>query len=1433
MSTIKPKVREALKRGQFTEVNDDEVDYEFTSPSQFFSQNLTLLPMISTVQSQRQFYTDKFFNQALPLVHGEAPLVRSLKDEKTGETFESYIGNQTGVVRAEDDDDGATITDVSPDYIKYKTKAGKEKRKSLYNNFAFNRKTYATNTPLVKKGDTIKKGQLLAKTNYTDNEGNLNMGLNARIAVVPYKGWSFEDAVVISEDFAKRLASQHMYSMSQDFSSADERKNTTTNRDHFTSLFPKKFTKDQLTNIDENGVVKVGTVVKHGDPLILATRPRMVSSKDSDLGRLSKYLGKTRTDASLAWEHEADGIVTDVVKTKHGWKVNVRSEQPARPGDKLSIGRSGSKGTISKIIPQNLVPRTLDGRPVDVLFNPLGIPCYSSDTEILTDKGWISVVAADGSYKYMTLNPDTWCMELQEASHIHHYDYNGPMYHYNNSAIDILVTPNHRMYYTANVVDYTDPKVWFLDSTEHILTTTSSDQTLYMLGVSSLEKQEKIYLEFIKENITTVSNTDGQVHCVTVPNGIVFVRRNGKAVFSGNSRVNANLIMSMMLGKVADKTGKPIKIKSFNNRDEKWYEYVENLMKEHNITDVEDLYDPEKDRLLDNPVTVGNDYIIKMHHTAESKFSARGAGPVYTSDEQPARGGEPGLGCFVAGQTITSMYGPIDIGTVCERKMRIPVMSFDFDKREWCFKNITNWFTYRAKPEDIITVRFCTNAFRKIGMPFKMFNPAAIHVTKNHKVFRKDGSKVAIGDLNVGDKLYTYGPVPTDDQYALLYGTMLGDGYAHKNEDSIRIEHSYSQINYIKWKHSVLSGLLSRTYDHRRERNSKSSLVQKPFRSTSLTLSYPYLCKEIRQLCYSSEGRKTVTKEWLDKLTPLSIAVLIADDGCIYWSNTGRKCGLNLFMYSFTQEENEMLAARIKELTGIEFHLNNGYRYDGKKITKVYEAGLMCAYKKEDIIKAAKLILQYIPLDCLPQAKRSSIKRCLNIQDDRDYVRTIDIQPKIDLIPVEITSIEQYKPEKPNVTEINVYDFTVEDTHTYLAGNVLVSNSKQYSGLENNGIFSAGAYEIAKDAIHVRGQKNDDYWRAVRNGETPTLAKKSPFVWDKYIALMQGAGINTIDRGNGILQASPFTDRQFSAMNPKELDNPYIVDLNNMKPVVGGLFDPTNSLTDRWGKITLNEPYPNPGFEDAIANLLGLKKSEMYKVMTGEKDLNGKVGTKALQSALKSIDMDKMMAEAKQQFKHGPKSLKQKALNTMRYIKGLKANGLTPDELMITMVPVLPSKFRPYSAMGDTFIPGDANELYKDVFQMRNAQKQLEDELGPEEAMQNSMNMYASIKALYGFGDSLNKKIQQRGVSGFLDKLVGGTSKFSYLNRHVNAKPVDLTARSVIDVDPDLGMNEIGLPTKMAYTLFGPYIQQKLVQWGMSPAEAVEAIAREQEHLNK
>lgn len=861
----KIKTRQVLQNGQFKEVPESEVDYEFDSPSTIYNNTINLVPFQNAVQAARTFYSDKFINQSVPLVNGEAPYVSTLKDPSTNESFQHYLGLKTGVVSANADDNDSTVTEITPNYIKLKSSKGKTYEKPLYNNQSFNRKTFVTNTPIVKVGDKVKSGQILAKTNYTDDNGDLAMGLNARVAVVPYKGWTYEDSLVVSQDFANRMASEQMYGFNQDKDSPDS--GLKTGKTHYTALYPDKFNKDQLSNIDDNGVIKEGTIVHKGDPLILSTKARVISSNDAELGRLSKYLKNTRNDASITWDHDADGEVTDVVKNKSGWVVNVKSKTPIVPGDKITT-LNGNKSTISQVIPMNQMPRTLDGKPVDIIFNPLAWP----------------------------------------------------------------------------------------------------------------------------------------------------------------SRVNAAAMYSLMLGKVAEKTGKRYVLPSYNKSNESWYDMVEKELKDNNLSDVEPLYDPLEDRVLDNPVVVGNDYFVKLHHLGESKLSARSTG-IYSGDLQPLKGGD--------------------------------------------------------------------------------------------------------------------------------------------------------------------------------------------------------------------EGAK----------------------------------------------------------------------------------------------------------------------------------------------------------------------------------------SKRYSGLENAAIISSGAYNIIKDAIQLRGQKNDDYWRAVRMGETPHLSKTSPFVWDKYLAIMQGAGLNALERGNGVMQMSPFTDKQFERMLPVELENAHIVDLKDLKPVKGGLFDPAMSLTNKWGKITLTEPYPNPGFEDAITSLLGIKKSDIYDIMKGEKSLS-KYGTGniAIRKALADIDMDSMLKDSKEAFKSGPKSSKQKALNRIRYIDGLQKNGLTPDELMISRIPVLPTKFRPYSIMGDTFLPGDANELYKDVFQMNQVQKELRDELGNDSMRENAINMYNSIKALYGFGDSMNKKLQQRGVSGFMDKLVGGTSKFSYLNRAVNSKPVDMSGRSVIEMSPELTMDEIDLPNKIAYKIFAPYIQGELVKNGMKPKDAIKAI---------
>lgn len=1610
---------QVLKRGQFTEVPESEVDYEFEAPSALFNRTINLIPMQNAVTAQRAFYADKFFNQALPLNNGEIPYIQTLKDPATGESFERFVGRKTGVVTLDPEDGESTILAVSPDYIKYRNSKGQVRQKSLYNNFKFNRKSGITNIPLVKQGDIVSGDRLLAKTNYTADDGTLSLGLNARIALVPFKGWSADDAVVISEDFAKRLASQHMYTYRE-----NDDKSRITGKTHFTSLFPDQFTKEQLENIDENGVIKVGSRVKEGDPLILSTRPRMLSSQDQVLGRLSKHLKNTRNDASEVWDHHDEGVVTDVIKTKNGYKVNVSSINPARVGDKLTE-RSGNKSTIAKIIPQHLMPRTKDGQPVDMLFNQLGLPCYDGKTEILTkEDGWIPVKKTDLSHTYMTLNPDTLHMEWQKATDVHHYYHSGEMYGMENEDLSICVTPTHRHFtmplsgpadiptdlndmslggkfelkqaariageprkylkaakWAGESLDFpqvikiapgqegeqglmlplttwleilgyvvgdgicrgrrgkevlefgffgprNEDNLAYLDHLRNLfeselgLTCRRYGEVYHQLlgvfhtglinkvrqyarsickhmprklldlppayagiflsaaisairhipnfnrkegykcecsftytghgdldGIQEMFAKNGAALSFTRINRHAVScgvkpdagvcvNTGetpddfvidrykGKVHCVTVPNGVVLVRRNGKAYFSGNSRVNANLIYEVLLGKVAEKTGKRYTLPSFNKAGERWYDFVENELKQAGLSDTEELYDPELDRTLDQPVTVGNGYVMKLHHTADSKLSARGQGR-YDANFQPSKGGEEGQMCFAPKQVIHTENGPIDISTLCEKRLRVPVKTYDFDKQEWTYAYVTDWFVRRAPVEDLITVKFSTNSFRNADSPYKIFNHGCLHVTRNHMVFREDGSKVPIGTLKPGDFLYTYGPVPTEDQWALLYGTMLGDGYAHKNQDGIAIQHSVSQKNYVSWKQNILASLNAKMSDHNRisSENSLQTIWRKQkvsIRTSTVHISYAWIAKKLRQECYSN-GIKTITDQWLQKLTALSIVVLLLDDGCVSYDVKRHKYGVTINTLAFTPQENEKLAKRIYELTGLKFKVrrikNTAYSF-------------LVSYQKKTCEDVAALIGNYIPLESIPGSKwqLKELIAALGIQPTYQY----KLFAKRGLIPVEIRSIEPYKHDKPGVSEINVYDFTVEPTHSYLAGNVLVSNSKRISGLESVGLLSAGAYGVIKDAIHLRGEKNDDYWRQVRMGETPTLAKKSPFVWDKYLALMQGAGINAIDKGNGILQASPFTDRQFENMSPVELENPEIIDLKNLKPVKGGLFDPANSLSNKWAKITLDRPYPNPGFEDAIVSLLGIRKSDMYEIIKGDKSLEGYgKGSIALQKALADIDMDEMMAKAKNDFKHGPKSQKQKALNRMQYIKGLQKNGLTPDELMITKVPVIPASFRPYSMMGDTFIPGDVNELYKDVFLMRDAQRQLADTIGEDEAMANSLNMYNSIKALYGLGDTMNKKLQQRGVSGFMEKLVGGTSKFSFLNRSVNSKPVDFTGRAVIDVNPELGMDQIMLPRQMAMTMFAPYVQRKLVQNGMKPSDAIVAVTNKDDSAIK
>ena len=216
-------------------------------------------------------------------------------------------------------------------------------------------------------------------------------------------------------------------------------------------------------------------------------------------------------------------------------------------------------------------------------------------------------------------------------------------------------------------------------------------------------------------------------------------------------------------------------------------------------------------------------------------------------------------------------------------------------------------------------------------------------------------------------------------------------------------------------------------------------------------------------------------------------------------------------------------------------------------------------------------------------------------------------------------------------------------------------------------------------------------------------------------------------------------------------------------------------------------------------------------------------GPQAIRHALSTIDLEELTATALEQIKTGPKSKRSKAISAMHVAEGLKKSNIRPEELMVKQVPVVPPVYRPFAVQGDTFIAGDANELYQDLFKMIKARKAEELTFGKAHA-DTELNYRNSVRALYGFADPVEPKTKQRGVTGFMRKLSGkGGSKYSYTQRKLLAKPMDSSARSTIIPDPDLGMDEIGLPKDMAWGIYSPYIQKRLVHRGYSLADAIIA----------
>ena len=375
-----------------------QVKYFIPNGDSLFALSSNLIPLKSGIKAGRLLMAQKHQTQAVSLTNRMAPYVQTVHpgDEKI--SVESSIGKLMGAVFSKGD---GKVISVSPDEMTERYMDGTKETISLYNNHPLNRKTLLSNEARVKPGDIVKKGQVLASSNYTDENGVSALGTQLRTAWLPFKGENYLDAIIVSEDAAKKLTSEHFY-----HTGVDKDSGTTIGKNAYVAAFPTKFNKDQLATIDKDGLVKPGTMVKFGDPLILS-----YTKRDATPGSLHRALVK---DGVVKWEHEFPGYVTDVVNSSKGVKVYTKAYLPLQTGDK----------------------------------------CFSEDTDLLTETGWKNIKDVTLDDKIATLNPETNVFEYLTPVALHKIPYVGYMYTIDTPQVNTCVTPYHNNFVQTRNSDH-------------------------------------------------------------------------------------------------------------------------------------------------------------------------------------------------------------------------------------------------------------------------------------------------------------------------------------------------------------------------------------------------------------------------------------------------------------------------------------------------------------------------------------------------------------------------------------------------------------------------------------------------------------------------------------------------------------------------------------------------------------------------------------------------------------------------------------------------------------------------------------------------------------------------------------------------------------------------------------------------------------------
>lgn len=1312
-------------------------------------------------------HNSKYPLQALSLANREIPWVqRQLTADGQNTTTEAMLAKQLGAKFSPVDGRVIRITD---DEIVVRDSEGNKHFIDLYNMYPANQKGFLHNTPVIKEGDRVTANQLLADSNYT-KDGVGALGTNLKVAFMTGHGAElFEDAIAISESCAKKLASEQLYKFRGDLTS-----DTQYDKTKFMQLFgTNEYTAEQLEKIDENGMPKVGVKFQKGDPVFLGIQIRDLSTSGLSRNASVPYV-KT-------WEHDAEGEVVDVVKGRKHMTIYTRAFTPMQLGDKM---------------------------------------CYDDKTEIMTKRGWILFqdLLADDQVLTLDIRTGENYFSPYEAA-FKYYCEKEKLYRLVTKNLDIATTIDHKHLVSAM-------------NNSRYLTFQTSEQIYgkqrFFLTNCNLESPYSYSCsrdDVIKEKWESYT---GWVYCITVPQThTMFVRRNGKTVWSGNSgRYGDKSVVSCFDSNTYVFTNKGFKpFPELTTDDE-----VAVLDPETNTAHFEKPkavqhaeYEGEmygfSGQQLDWLVTPTHYMWCRPEHNnhkrnpENAKYQRRNIVDIHNKkmvhrvSAQFLPNGEEKVSTFSV-HHIPGKSGSINKNNeICTFDIHDFAAFLGIYLAEGCVphrENSTKYNIYisQAKTDEASQVRRAKIAevLDRMGLSYSKDNRRFILTHKSLALYLTQFGKS--NDKFIPEDVFT--DWPRSAQLKFIEFLYMGDG------DSAYInDRRYSTVS-PRLRDDLIR--LCTILGYRANAHIGKKLKPGDPRNYDM---YRVSISDRQEAVSRNSSYKTKSKGYYTEQYKGTIHCCSVSTGVIYVSRNGKAmwCGNSIIPDNeMPRDENGEIYDAIKSPLSLPSRLNTAM---------LGEVGLAKVAKH---IGRPIAVPDFIVDDTIDsfvdkQFKKYGISPTTTVYDPRSNKHIEGVTDGY-MFHYKLKHMSELK-ERGRGTGI----YSSEEVPLKGEG-----AARRLGMMETSAVYSGGGMDVLRDAKLIRGQRNDEFWRDYRDGKTPDIPS-TPLVHKKFFAHLVASGAN-IERNTEGFKLSAATNEDLKELTGnREITQAATFDSKNMQPISGGMFDPEifGADGDLWGYYQLPEPVLNPLMFKPVASILGWSDTELREYLQGIRTDNGKYGPEHVMSLLDNVDLKSELRKAKELLKSNSGTLQQRDLarKRIRAISPLLKEGTKPTDLFFTRMPILPPRFRTVSVIsgGETNIAADINFLYK---RMIDAAKDLEEAkagLPDEYQVDARTSYYNAINAVVGLMPTDDPKLEAKGVGGLLKWAFGkGSPKASSLHRKVFGSNLDLGGLGTITPDSRLTIDQVGIPEESAWKMYEPFVVRELRQRGYSMVDAMRRV---------